>query len=281
MGQGSNRRAAWSTPFRIWLVTLGLTIAVHIFRPDFRIATIILFTLHAIVLIWSTFDIHIQFFCRVLYKAPATDRRIALTFDDGPDPRLTPRILDILASHRIKATFFVVGSQAALHPEIVRRASAEGHTIACHDYSHSYLLNFRLRSRAEHEIRAAQEIIERIIGRKPLLYRPPSGLMNPEIALVLGRLSMRCIGWSRRVRDAANRRARRIGHIPQLAGPGEVVLLHDVLPRPEHLGIVVDAVTALCENIRTQGLVCVGVEDLFSIPAYEEAPSLRAGLTTL
>ncbi|BAU27083.1 peptidoglycan/xylan/chitin deacetylase (PgdA/CDA1 family) [Aneurinibacillus soli] len=104
-------------------------------------------------------------------------RGIALTFDDGPDPRYTPYLLDLLKKYNVKATFFVVGSKAEKHPAIIRRMQEEGHVIGIHNYVHrsNWVTNpWKLWQQIHH----SADIIERITGQRPMYYRPPWGLFT-------------------------------------------------------------------------------------------------------
>src|SRR5580700_11593597 len=104
---------------------------------------------------------------------------VALTFDDGPDPVDTPKLLDMLRDKGVKATFFVVGERADRYPEIVRRACAEGHLIANHTWSHNHLFCFLTPSRLRAEIERGAESVRRICGFRPQLFRSPVGMRHP------------------------------------------------------------------------------------------------------
>ena len=116
---------------------------------------------------------------------------IALTFDDGPDPRDTPKLLDLLQENGVKATFFVVGQRAEQYPEIVRRARDEGHLIESHTWSHQPLFCFLVPSQLRTEIERGTESIWRISGVRPLFFRSPVGLRHP----LLGKY-LKDAGWS-------------------------------------------------------------------------------------
>jgi peptidoglycan/xylan/chitin deacetylase (PgdA/CDA1 family) len=223
---------------------------------------------HAAVLAWGIADMRIRFFGRVYVRNKAKSSSVALTFDDGPDPAITPDILRLLARHGLKATFFVVAREAERYPEIVREAFAQGHTIACHDLTHSPWANFRSFGRMLREIGEAQRIVAAVIGREPLLYRPPVGLMNPSVIPVLDRLSMACIGWSRAAREGGNRIRRKLYSIARLASPGEVILLHDCLPKAECKELLMEQFAELFGNITRAGLKAETVDEFFSLPPY-------------
>ena len=134
---------------------------------------------------------------------------------------------------------------------------------------HSVFSNFRTTAPLLRDISKAQQIIERIIGKKPLLYRPPAGLMNPHLPKALNKLNMQCIGWSKSAGDAGNRRLSKIYRINTLAGRSEVILLHDVLPNPKYKQEILNQLKKLCSSITDQNLKAIGVDEMFDIQAYE------------
>ncbi len=255
------------TPFRGWIITFSLSCLAFVF-PDLRaIATALLFV-HAIVFTWGIFDIRSGFFGKVYCRAAGKTNTIALTFDDGPDALLTPAVIDMLAAFGFKATFFVVGRRALYSPETVKRAFDAGHIIASHDLTHALLSNFRLSAALFRDISESQRVIERIIGKRPLLYRPPVGLMNPHVRGVLSRLTMTCVGWSASARDAGNRRTKKLYKLHTLAQPGTIILLHDCLPKPENKQVFLEQLERLLRTIQEKGLQPVGVDELLNVRAY-------------
>ncbi|BDG34314.1 polysaccharide deacetylase family protein [Saccharococcus caldoxylosilyticus] len=118
-----------------------------------------------------------------IYREGASENNIALTFDDGPDPYYTPKLLDLLKKHQVKATFFVVGNKAKQYPDIVRRMHEEGHEIGMHNYRHisNWLI---LPPFLEKGLQKSADIIEDIIGKRPIYYRPPWGHFNLFTPLV-------------------------------------------------------------------------------------------------
>jgi peptidoglycan/xylan/chitin deacetylase (PgdA/CDA1 family) len=108
-----------------------------------------------------------------VFHKGTSKNQVAFTFDDGPHPRYTPELLDLLQDYQVKATFFVLGSQADLHPDLIRRMHREGHQIGIHNYNHtSNWLMLPWTVRRDHMERTA-DIIESIIGKRPDHYRPP------------------------------------------------------------------------------------------------------------
>lgn len=159
---------------------------------------------------------------------PPAAGRVALTFDDGPDPRVTPRVLDLLAERGVRASFFVIGRRAAEHPRLVAEMARRGHRVENHSYRHSHHFAF-LGPRAQgREIDRAQDIVEDLTGRRPEHFRPPAGMRSPWLDHVLARRRLGLASWTRRGFDTVDREPRRVSRrlLRGLAG-GDVLLLHD------------------------------------------------------
>lgn len=158
-------------------------------------------------------------------------RCVALTFDDGPDPVYTPKLLDLLREKDVKATFFVVGKRADQYPEIVRRAWAEGHLVGNHTWSHYPLFCFLMPRRLRAEIERCTESVRRSCGSRPRFFRSPVGLRHPLLAPYLENAGLEYISWSIRTLDTfttdSSVLARRILN---KTASGDIILLHDHLP---------------------------------------------------
>jgi peptidoglycan/xylan/chitin deacetylase (PgdA/CDA1 family) len=161
-----------------------------------------------------------------VFKRGHARAEIALTFDDGPDPVYTPRLLDLLRKYGAKATFFVVGAHAERHPELLVRMAEEGHAIGIHNYVHK--TNWLMRpGTVKKQIARTSEIIERAAGVKPIYYRPPWGIVNLFDYANLGHLQI--ILWSAMFGDWRKRVGveRLTARMLKKLRPGEVLLLHD------------------------------------------------------
>lgn len=163
-----------------------------------------------------------------LPAAAAARREIALTIDDGPDPVVTPQVLEVLARHGVQATFFVIGARAERYPELCRDIVARGHAIENHSQRHRH--NFALMglNGITQELQAAQATLTAITGQRPLFFRAPAGFRNPFLDPVLSRLGLQLVSWSVRGFDTRVHNALQVTR-KLLAGlrPGAIVLLHD------------------------------------------------------
>jgi len=178
---------------------------------------------------------------------------VALTFDDGPDPVDTPRLLDILREKGVKATFFVVGKRAEEHPEIVRRAWEEGHLIANHTWSHPNLFCFLTPWRLRTEIERCTESVHRSCGFRTPYFRSPVGLRHPLLGPYLKQAGLEFISWQIRSYDTVivnpSVLARRI--LKKVAG-GDIILLHDHLP--SGTDVMLKALPGVIDEMRNRGL---------------------------
>jgi peptidoglycan-N-acetylglucosamine deacetylase len=166
-----------------------------------------------------------------LFRGPAGEKRIALTFDDGPLPPYTGQILDILHSWNARATFFVCGKDVEQHPDLVRRIQSEGHAIGNHTWSHSYLY-FMRRTEIAEEIDRTQKVIQQTTGSTPIFFRPPYGVRWFGLYPVLRERGMRLIQWSASGNDWKLGADAIVSSVRAGLRPGAIILLHDGRQKP-------------------------------------------------
>ncbi|WP_052475801.1 polysaccharide deacetylase family protein [Cohnella kolymensis] len=197
-----------------------------------------------------------------------TEREIALTFDDGPDPIYTPQLLDLLKKEGAKATFFVVGESAERYPEIIARIHDEGHIIGIHNYVHH--TNWFMRPRTvKRQIHRTSDIIKRITGTRPMYYRPPWGIVNVFDYANLGYLQI--VLWTSmfsdwRIKIGADKLYKRMRRHLR---PGEVLLLHDCgttfgadRDAPAH---TITALERILADGRNLGYRFVGIDEMITL----------------
>ncbi|MGA7219223.1 MAG: polysaccharide deacetylase family protein [Candidatus Sulfotelmatobacter sp.] len=177
---------------------------------------------------------------------------VALTFDDGPDPVDTPRLLDLLREKGVKATFFVVGKRADEHPEIVRRAWAEGHLIGNHTWSHYSLFCFLMPRRLRAEIERCTESVRLSCGVRPRLFRSPVGLRHPLLEPYLKDAGLEYVSWTIRTRDTLTANSSVLARrILSKAASGDIILLHDRLPGGTDA--MLEALPRVIDELRRRG----------------------------
>jgi peptidoglycan/xylan/chitin deacetylase (PgdA/CDA1 family) len=186
-------------------------------------AVVVVFSL---LTVYGVYQIRWNYFLDSVNRANGND--LVITFDDGPDPEITPRILTVLSENRIKANFFLIGKRAASYPDLVRRIVEEGHEIGNHSFSHSYDLGFFTERRLQDDLDQCSDVLSRILARKVLFFRPPFGVTNPRYARVLKRLQLTSVGWSLRSFDTATESHEvLLNRLVSNVKGGDIVLLHD------------------------------------------------------
>jgi peptidoglycan/xylan/chitin deacetylase (PgdA/CDA1 family) len=174
---------------------------------------------------------------------------IWLTFDDGPDPKTTPAILDLLDQSNANATFFVIGQKAAAHPELIREIHRRGHQIGNHTWSHprgTFWCHGPIRT--YREIARCQETLTSILGESPKVFRAPVGHYNVFVHPVLRHLNLRLISWSSRGFDGVSSPVGDVmERIKRTLSPGGIVLAHEATP------IATDVTTGILTLIAKNG----------------------------
>jgi len=170
----------------------------------------------------------LSLFGRYVCWGPGTRRCVALTFDDGPDARSTPALLDLLRDAKVSATFFCIGKNVAEHQDLVARMTREGHLVENHSYFHNYATNIFTVARLREELTRAQVEIQKATGAAPRFFRPPMGLTNPRIFKAARAVGLTVIGWTARGFDTRLTDPDRIvARIVRKLRPGAIILLHD------------------------------------------------------
>lgn len=166
-------------------------------------------------------------FGSALGRLPTRDRVLALTFDDGPNPEATPRVLDALREAGIPATFFILGRHAERWPALVRRVRDEGHAIGNHGYHHRKL-HFKTPRYVRDDLGRGSDAIADACGVRPALFRAPHGFRSPWVNRIAASMGERVIGWSLGVWDSDRPGVEVIAQ-RTIAGarPGSILLLHD------------------------------------------------------
>ncbi len=184
-----------------------------------------------------------------------TKNIVALTFDDGVHAEFTPKVLELLKKHNVKATFFCIGKNVEKHPEIVKQIIADGHSIGNHTYNHSNNWGFLNTSKVKNELQKTDEIIKKITGRQTKLFRPPFGVTNPNIA----KADYEIIGWNVRSLDTVIKNPDKIlKRITSKVKKGDIILLHDTSQKS------VAVLERLLLFLDKNQLKSVRVEELFS-----------------
>jgi len=204
---------------------------------------------------------------------------IAITVDDGPDPAVTPAVLDLLAAHGATATFFCIAERARAHPALCREIVRRGHSVQNHSDRHSNRFSLLGPRAMAREIAAAQATLADVSGEAPRFFRAPAGLRNPFLAPVLERLELQLVSWTRRGFDTVRRDpAALLARLARGLAAGDILLLHDGHAARTAGGepLVVAVLPSLLERIGAQGLRPVSLAAAASAATAPAASSLSA-----
>jgi peptidoglycan-N-acetylglucosamine deacetylase len=214
-------------------------------------------------LIVGSVKISLNFYFKSLCSSKTKEKVIAITFDDGPDIKITPKLLDLLARENCTATFFCIGQKVEDHPQLVQQMDSSGHLIGNHSYSHHRWFDLFSHKRMLKEIEMTDEAIKKAIGKVPMLFRPPYGVTNPTLKRIVEKTNLTSVGWSLRSFDTIHDRKKVMNKLTAKTRPGDVVLFHDT--NEKILGIIEAYLRWLKENDYS----VVSLETLFNVNAYD------------
>jgi peptidoglycan/xylan/chitin deacetylase (PgdA/CDA1 family) len=220
----------------------------------------LLLLVYTITLGWGVFDIGSQFFMKTYWKGQ--HGKVALTFDDGPHPEITPQVLEVLKEEEVKAAFFAIGKNVAAHPEVLKQIDEAGHVIGNHTFNHAYVFNDRA---ATKQVTEGQQAIENVIGKKAVYFRPPFGVMNPKIASAIRRENSVVVGWDLRSQDGRIRtKEATVARVKKHLKNSTLILFHDTNPTtPEALREIIH----LCKQ---NGMEIVPLPELIGVEPYSQ-----------
>ncbi|CAD0006497.1 polysaccharide deacetylase family protein [Flavobacterium chungangense] len=224
-----------------------------------------------IVSIWFVFNLvgsslissnyHVKAFCR---NALEKEKKIALTFDDGPGI-YTLEILDLLKKYNVKATFFCIGKNIEIYPEIVKQIIDEGHLIGNHSYGHSPFFDFYNAKKIIGEIQKTDILLEKLTSKKINFFRPPYGVTTPSIRRALKITGHKVIGWNIRSLDGGTKNKKLIfNRIIKRVSPGGIVLLHDTA---SHSVLVLEQ---FLQFLQQNNYKVISTEELLNLKPYED-----------
>ena len=197
---------------------------------------------------------------RRLHEASAARREVSITIDDGPDPLVTPAVLDVLDAHNARATFFCIARQAEQHPQLCREIVRRGHSVQNHSHRHSHTFSLSGTRAFAREIDSAQDALGQITGQRPLFFRAPAGLRNPFLAPVLHERDLQLVSWTRRGFDTVTSDpATVLERLTRKLKAGDILLLHDAgsAMAPSGKPVVLEVLPELLRRIEQAGLHAV------------------------
>jgi peptidoglycan/xylan/chitin deacetylase (PgdA/CDA1 family) len=196
--------------------------------------------------------------------AKTTDKIIAITFDDGPVSEGTPQVLQILKDANVEAAFFCIGERIAGNETIIRQLDAEGHIIGNHSYTHAALFDLFLSKKMLAEMQQVDNDLYAVIGKKTRLFRPPYGVMNPNLKNAIIKGGYLPIGWSVRSYDSmATDADALLQKVTLQMKPGAIFLFHDRCP------VTVAMLPNFLGEVKAKGYRVVRVDKMLGLPAYQ------------
>ena len=202
-----------------------------------------------------------------ILRGPTDQKRIALTFDDGPDPRFTEDVLNVLNQYNVSGTFFLMGSRAIAYPEIVERINNEGHVIGNHTYFHPNLVKEADIPTLEREVIRTENTLNDIIDYRTSLFRPPYGFLYNELVEKLAEMQYLIIGWSVDSLDWEEDPPEVIAsNVLDNVHPGAIILMHDGADWDGDRTNTIAALRQIIPALQKQGYEFVTVPKLLNVP---------------
>jgi len=224
---------------------------------------IVVAMLYLAIVTYGTISLSAQFFIPVRCKGDISSGAIAITFDDGPVPGKTDKILEILKSYKVSAAFFCVGYRIVDNPILAKRVHDSGHLLGNHSYWHKKTFDLQRSEKIEQELITTNKAIEQAIGLKPNLFRPPFGVTNPMVAKAIVRGGFETIGWSIRSFDTVSRnRETLLKRLTHSINGGDIILFHD------YGDLTVAILPEFLDHVFARGLKVVRVDELLNVKAY-------------
>lgn len=256
----------------ILFVLTGLGAGLSLPSPIRWFVVGLLLTAYLVIFILGVSVLKLNFFVKATCRGNEKAKRVALTFDDGPDPVATPNLLEVLRHHQIKATFFPIGIKARDDPEMIKRIDQEGHIVGNHTFRHAWWTNFLFSGGLDREMRRAQEAIDGAIGKVPAYFRPPMGLTNPHLRRALKKHGLSVVGWDVRPFDTTAGTEKVIKRVLKKIRNGSIIALHDTGRTPAELVRLTDD---LVIKIKERNYTFSDLEELTGIRAYQAAAGVN------
>jgi peptidoglycan-N-acetylglucosamine deacetylase len=207
----------------------------------------------------------------VFVRGQGDANRVALTFDDGPDPDYTPLILDVLKEYDVPATFFLMGARAAMNPELTKRIDSEGHEIANHTYWHPDLVEEGEVDILVEEVNRTEDTLADILGYRTRLFRAPYGFLYEELVEELDNLNYSVIAWDVDSLDWEDLTPEEISeNVLPIVVPGSIILMHDGGSPETDRTQTAESLRIIIPELQEQGYEFVTVSELLNIPATME-----------
>jgi len=242
---------------------LGLIIWQHITEGVSWWGYPVLIFIYSLILFYGCYYIGSNFFMRVMCSLKTNKKIIAITFDDGPDTTATPQILEILRQHNTPAAFFCIGNRISGNETILKQIHEESHIIGNHSFSHHFWFDLFSSAKMLDDMLQTNQSVRQTINLSPLLFRPPYGVINPNVKKAILKSRMEPIGWSVRSMDTViNNPQKLLNKITRRLNPGAIFLFHDT-------GVAtISVLPRFIEQAKAQGYEIVRLDKMLNLQAY-------------
>jgi peptidoglycan/xylan/chitin deacetylase (PgdA/CDA1 family) len=247
----------------IFSLVLLIVVSMDVFMHVSWWMYVIIVVLYSAVEAYGSIVLSAEFFVPVKFYGNRNEGQIAITFDDGPLPGKTDRILDILKLYHVPAAFFCIGHRVKAHPLLVKRIHDEGHVLGNHSYWHGRLFDLQPAAAISQELSDTDDAIAAQIGGKPKFFRPPYGVTNPMVASAIRKGKYITVGWNIRSFDTTIKDpARLMQRITKSIKSGDIFLFHD------YSESMLQVLPAFLDHVTKSGLKIVRLDELLNENAY-------------
>ena len=247
-----------------FIILLSVLVGVDIkYGLPYFIYFIILLT-YSLIVFFGCYNVGSNFFIPIVCNANTDKKEIAISFDDGPATNYTTEILQLLKNENLKATFFCIGNRIAGNENILKQIHEDGHIIGNHSYSHHFWFDMYSAKKMQDDMKLMDDEMERVIGLKPKLFRPPYGVTNPNVKKAIIKGGYTPVGWSVRSLDTVIKDEKKLlDKINVGIEPGAVFLFHDTSKT------TLDVLPEFIEEVKKRGYKIVPLDKMLALNAYE------------
>ncbi len=226
-------------------------------------AYLLLFVAYSLIVFWGCYYVGSNFFIKIICKADIDKKEIAISFDDGPVIKNTAAILEILNEENVKATFFCIGNRIAGNEKILQQLHQQGHIIGNHSFSHHFWFDMYSAKKMQDDLKQMDIAMEKVIGLKPKLFRPPYGVTNPNVKKAIIKGGYTPVGWSVRSMDTVIKDEKKLlDKINAHIKPGAVFLFHDTSET------TLKALPTFIKEVKKRGYSIIPLDKLLHLQPY-------------
>jgi peptidoglycan/xylan/chitin deacetylase (PgdA/CDA1 family) len=246
-----------------FITLLSLLIGVHIKYGLPVYVYLLLLIVYSLIVFLGCINVASGFFMPVICKAQTDKKEVAISFDDGPALNYTLEILQVLKSENVKAAFFCIGNRIAGNEGILQQIHAEGHLAGNHSHTHHFWFDLYSAKKMQEDLKQVDDAMFKTIGLKPKLFRPPYGVMNPNLKKAIIRNGYTAVGWSVRSLDTVAKDEKKLlSKINAGIKPGAVFLFHDTCR------ITLNVLPEFIQEVKKRGYNIIPLDKLLALQAY-------------